>query len=44
MHQLSTSRNGLWLVGTNVEKPAKKFPQGLEMGKSVEVFTKAPSI
>jgi len=31
------------MAGTNVQKPAKKFPQGLEMGKSVGVFTKAPS-
>jgi len=41
---LSTSRSGLWLAGTNVQKPAKKFPQGLEMGKSVGVFIKAPII
>ena len=34
----------LWLAGANVQKPTKKFPQGLEMGKSVEVFTKDPSI
>jgi len=39
-----TIQNGLWMAGTNVEKPAKKFPQGLEMGKSVGVFIKAPSI
>ena len=31
-------------ISTNVEKSAKKFPQGVEMGKSVGVFDKAPSI
>ena len=41
---LSVNWADLWLADTNVQKPAKKFPQGLEMGKSVGVLTMAPSI
>ena len=41
---LSVNWADLWLADTNVQKPAKKFPQGLEMGKSVGVLTKVPSI